>query len=446
MGANQSQEQRESAPPPPPHAPRTAWYTSADDQQPQLPLPEVGGGDGGDDSDSDVEFDCQSVGAPTPAFGAVSEYADGGAGVVPEHVDAAVDASMPAWAEGGMADEPCSSSLELQFVYGVRGTDCRRNAFFTASGEIAMHAASLVVLYEPRRHAQRFLRGHDGEVRCLALHPSGRMLASGQAAGGSREVCVWQLDASEPAVVLTGQHPDGVSCLGFSPSGEYLAAIGSDPMHTIVLWDWKRGMALASQQVAAEPIFDMRWSPVEAALATVGVRCVKLWGVDAEERGLTGHSAQLHPSGPGAASFPAAGGGGGGHQPRFLCCAYLRTGMLVAGTSRGEVWCWSGTSLCARFRAHDGPIFCLEVERTEGHLLSGGKDGKLRLWRPGVRSSHTRAAHRPSARAAHVRAPCAHPTSHRLRVRASRLWRVRRRFPPRGARALLPATPLTHRS
>ena len=43
---------------------------------------------------------------------------------------------MPAWATGGAADEPCGSSLELQFVYGVRGADCRRNCFFTASGEI----------------------------------------------------------------------------------------------------------------------------------------------------------------------------------------------------------------------------------------------------------------------------------------------------------------------
>ena len=77
-------------------------------------------------------------------------------------------------------------------------------------------------------HAQRFLRGHDAEVRCIALHPSGRVLASGQGAGGKNEICVWQLDASEPAIILAGQHHGGLGCLAFSPSGERLAAVGTD--------------------------------------------------------------------------------------------------------------------------------------------------------------------------------------------------------------------------
>jgi len=68
------------------------------------------------------------------------------------------------------------------------------------------------------------------------------------------------------------------------------------------------------------------------------------------------------------------------------------------------VWCWAGTSLTARYRAHTGPVYCLELQcatasapasgtasaavgpppddgSTSGHwLLSAGKDGKLRLW------------------------------------------------------------------
>ena len=344
--------------------------------------PEYGGD--GDESDSDVEYDARTLGAPTP-LGSSYEYAvSAGGGAAPS--DAITNGSMPTWAQGGAADEPCSSSLELQFVYGVRGTDCRRNAFFTASGEIAFHSAALVVLYEPRRHAQRFLRGHDAEVRCLGLHPSGRVLASGQAAGGQTEICVWQLDATEPAIILSGAHSAGVACLSFSPSGERLAAVGADDAHTLVLWDWKRGTPLAAQPVDGGAVFALAWSPTQAALATVGVGGVQLWGVDAHEKGLTGRSAQLLPSSAGGKSFPFAkkGDGHGKSSARFLCCAFLRNGMLVAGTSRGEVWCWSGTSLCARFRAHDGPIFCLEVERTEGWLLSGGKDGRLRLWSPAV--------------------------------------------------------------
>ena len=270
--------------------------------------------------------------------------------------------------------------------------DCRRNVFFTASGEVAFHSASLVVLYEPKRHTQRFLRGHDGEVRCLALHPTGRVLASGQAAGGRTEICVWQLDASEPAI-LSGSHAGGVCALAFSPTGDRLASLGADS--SLVLWDWKAGSALASKSAHGEPLFALAWSPVESMLATVGVRCVKLWAVDADGKGLNGRSAQLLPSKAGESSFPLSesngagkrGGSGAEKKKRgttFLCCAFLQSGLLVGGTSRGEVWCWSGTALCARFRAHDGPIFCLEVEPSEGWLLSGGKDGRLRLWSPSI--------------------------------------------------------------
>ena len=231
-------------------APRTAWSTTADNEAPAMASsrPEYGGD--GDESDSDVEYDARTLGAPTP-MGSSYDYAMSGA--APS--DAIADGSMPTWAQGGAADEPCSSSLELQFVYGVRGTDCRRNTFFTASGEIAFHSAALVILYEPRRHAQRFLRGHDAEVRCLALHPSGRVLASGQSAGGQTEICVWQLDATEPAIILSGAHPAGVACLSFSPSGERIAAVGADANHTLVLWDWKRGTPLAAQPVDGGAVF-----------------------------------------------------------------------------------------------------------------------------------------------------------------------------------------------
>ena len=88
-----------------------------------------------------------------------------------------------------------------------------------------------------------------------------------------------------------------------------------------------------------------------------------------------------------------------------MCCVtFLPSGLLLGGTSRGEVWCWAGTRLTARYRAHAGPVYCLELPRATatgpaagpdsaaagapagggstggGWLLSAGKDGKLRLW------------------------------------------------------------------
>lgn len=354
--------------------------------QPAEPLPAWGAdtsADGGENSDSDVEYDLRTAGAVTPC--ADAGHIMGHAATAARDRD---DPSVPPWAVGGAADENCSSGLSLQFVYGTRGADCRRNVHFTASGEVAFHAAMLVVLYDPRRHAQRFLRGHDGEVRCLAVHPSGRVLASGQAAGGANEVCIWSLDAPEPSLVLAGTHPSGVLALDFSPSGDRLVTLGWHGAGSILaLWDWATGRQLAASAVDGPPPHALAWAPDSAAFATVGVQSVQLWGVAAGEGLLTCRQAQV------ATPRPMDGGFDGPseraarlarRQTHFLCCAYLCTGQLIAGTSRGEVWCWVGVSLCARFRAHDGPIFCLESERREGWLLSGGKDGRLRLWAPSL--------------------------------------------------------------
>ncbi len=220
MGANQSA--KAGGIPVEPTEPRAAWEsesnlpaaTAGGGRVVSLPLPEWGAEVGNlpsaaDDSDSDVEHDRRTLGSS----GRAVEPHDSGVGtglVRAPLVQPVVEESTPAWAANGGADEPCSSLLELQFVYGYRGADCRRNAFFLPSGEVAFHAATLVVIYDPRQHRQRFLRGHESDVRCLALHPRGSTLASGQAAGGSSELCLWQVRLSPhppPPPHPTTPHP-----------------------------------------------------------------------------------------------------------------------------------------------------------------------------------------------------------------------------------------------
>ena len=248
----------------------------------------------GYDTDSDVEYDIESQSrpSPAPAWDDLSTRRD--------DTNRWGAAAVPSWAADGAADEPCSSRLDLQFVYGTRGADCRNNIFFLPTGEIAFHAAALVVVHDPRRHAQRFLRGHDAEVRCLAVHPRGSALASGQAAGGATEICIWQLDASEPAMVLSGPHASGVALLSFSPDGERLASVGADAEHTLVIWDWRQGTVLKKHAAHREALFGLAWSPSNPAqtLATVGLGFVRLWSLDATGV-LTPREAELRPARPG---------------------------------------------------------------------------------------------------------------------------------------------------
>ena len=91
-------------------------------------------------------------------------------------------------------------------------------------------------------------------------------------------------------------------------------------------------------------------------------------------------------------------------EPTLCCVAYLRSGLLIAGTSRGEIWSWAaGGELVSRLRVHAGPVFTLQCHPEEDWVLSGGKDGRLRLWGPAVWERANASAQTAPAQAAPVR-------------------------------------------
>ncbi|KAL3895414.1 MAG: hypothetical protein SGPRY_013520, partial [Prymnesium sp.] len=280
----------------------------------------------------------------------------------------AVEASTPSWAPHEPAG-PCASELRLQFAYALGSG--RRNVVLLGSGEVAFYSGKLLVLHSPRSHQQRFLRAHTTEVRCIAPHPHRAMLASGQAGSeegreAGVEICVWEADSSDPIARLSGCHAGGVACLGFSPDGRLLASVGSDGEHLVALWDWRAGRCVSHARSGEACVFELAWSPEGLAFATAGVGGLSIWRAD-------GHSlAQSSPAMPSPSSPPC-----------FTCVAYLPRELLVAGSESGEIFCWTVEgSLLGRYNSHDGAIFALAVDTTEGYLISGGSDGKLRVWGP----------------------------------------------------------------
>ncbi|GLD72166.1 echinoderm microtubule-associated protein-like 3 [Lates japonicus] len=65
--------------------------------------------------------------------------------------------------------EPPSERLELDWVYGYRGRDCRANLYFLPTGEAVYFIACVIVLYHINKRTQRHYRKHTDCVRCLTL-------------------------------------------------------------------------------------------------------------------------------------------------------------------------------------------------------------------------------------------------------------------------------------
>lgn len=71
-------------------------------------------------------------------------------------------------------------SLQIGFVHGYRGYDCRNNLFVCASSELIYHVAGVAIVYDRSKHTQRHYLLHTDDILCLCLHPSGTIAATGQ--------------------------------------------------------------------------------------------------------------------------------------------------------------------------------------------------------------------------------------------------------------------------
>ena len=62
------------------------------------------------------------------------------------------------------------SQLELEWVYGYRGHQCRNNLFYTSAGAIVYFVAGVGIVYDPTSNKQSFFMGHNDDIiRCVCV-------------------------------------------------------------------------------------------------------------------------------------------------------------------------------------------------------------------------------------------------------------------------------------
>ena len=60
--------------------------------------------------------------------------------------------------------------------------------------------------------------------------------------------------------------------------GKFLASVGLDDNHCIVVWKWRRGEKLATTRGHKDKIFMLCWNPLaQDKLVTVGIKLIKFW-------------------------------------------------------------------------------------------------------------------------------------------------------------------------
>lgn len=273
--------------------------------------------------------------------------------------------------------EAPSEKLQLEWVYGYRGRDCRSNLHYLPTGEIVYFVAATVVLYNVEEQMQRHYLGHTDDVKCLTIHPDKIRIATGQVAGhdkkeGRPHIRIWEsVRLTTLMVIGIGDFERAVCCLSFSKldGGQHLVAVDEANEHVISVWDISKEKAhkVTETKSSTETVLAAEFHPSERnTIVTCGKGHISFWTLE------------------GGALTKKMGIFDKHEKPKYiLCLAFADNGDVLSGDSNGNifVWCKGGNRISqAILGAHEGGVFSLCVLKNGLLLSGGGKDRRIVEW------------------------------------------------------------------
>eukprot|EP00163_Fabomonas_tropica_P029151 TRINITY_DN615_c0_g1_i1.p1 TRINITY_DN615_c0_g1~~TRINITY_DN615_c0_g1_i1.p1 ORF type:complete len:1806 (-),score=610.31 TRINITY_DN615_c0_g1_i1:143-5560(-) len=252
--------------------------------------------------------------------------------------------------------------LELDYVHGYRGNDCRNNVYANSKGQVVYHAAAVGIVHDRKTNTQRVFNGHTDDIVSLAVHPDGDIIATGQV-GRDPEICIWDSKTLKVLSKLKGKHARGVTALAFSPSGKMLASVGADDQNTVVLWKWQKGVAVDEVRGGLDKIFDIEFNPYdEEQMVTCGVKHISFWKVSGntlkKQKGVFGKIC----------------------RPQTVLAVAFTKDHCIAGASDGDVLFFEGNKCVNHVgkNKHAGPVNSIESDGET--FVTGSKDGTIKIW------------------------------------------------------------------
>ncbi|BES89722.1 HELP motif [Nesidiocoris tenuis] len=270
---------------------------------------------------------------------------------------------------------PPEKRLVLDWVYGYRGVDSKRNLWVLPTGELLYFVAAVAVLYDRDEESQRHYTGHTEDIQCMDLHPSKELVASGQRAGRSRKtqahIRIWSTETLLTLYVFgVGEFEVGVSAVAFSQlnGGSYVLAVDGGRERILSVWQWQWGHLLGKVATLQEELTGASFHPLDDnLLITHGKGHLTFW-----TRRKDGYFEKTDIIKP-----PS--------RTHVTCLQFEQEGDVVTADSDGFITIYSVDSEGAyfvrmEFEAHNKGIASLMM-LSEGTLLSGGdKDRKIVAW------------------------------------------------------------------
>ncbi|XP_022099755.1 echinoderm microtubule-associated protein-like 4 isoform X2 [Acanthaster planci] len=267
-----------------------------------------------------------------------------------------------------------SQILELNWIYGYRGNDCRCNMYVIEDGILAYFIGKVVVLYSTQEHKQRHYTLHTAEIKSLAVHSSNIILASGQMAGpedSNVQACihVWSAETLETLYVAgEGYFEKAVLCVSFCKEEDYLVAVDDNEEHTMSVWHSSSGERLAEKVLLTEVVCQVAFHPTHPhQLVSIGKEHLCFWKLQKEpytieETMIANYETKMK-------------------AKYVICLTFHPNGALLTGDSNGTIYLWhkDGNTIAHTItHAHNGPVFWMMYVRNT--LISGGRDGIIQTY------------------------------------------------------------------
>jgi len=278
-----------------------------------------------------------------------------------------------------------TSNLQLEWVHGYRGYDCRNNLryidFDGSGSQYFFHAAALGIAQcaaegQHDNREQFYFGEHSDDIVSLAVHEKGagskRLVATGDI-GKHPVVYLYEWDAEDKLFVsltsMRGFHTSGVCQMSFSHDGMYLFTVGAE--YTIALYNSDKkdipqfGKMIASSKGPKDKVLHCT-SLSDGSFVSCGEKHVIYWShkagrISQEEVKLHDHKRKL-----------------------IMCVASLSGSTYAAGTSEGDILIFEKATLVAKAtlaKQHKKSINSIWSNESGNVLITGGSDGKVIVWR-----------------------------------------------------------------
>ena len=232
--------------------------------------------------------------------------------------------------------------------------------------KVAYPIAALGVVYDMKLKEQSFYQGHNAEITCLALHPKGLIVGTGDVASN---IHIWNVSTMSCQCIIKGIGLYGIQHLAFSPSGDRILSVSLDPDHTVSIFDCSSGEIISSAKGLTSPnnVNDVAYSPNGAEVVIVGKKEIKFFeGANGNKRALDSYPAKI---------------GKSGRKQTFFCVTYFNDDVVV-GCASGELYRFKAGQCIQIVQAHsmNEPILSISYNPKDGVLVTGAKDSLVKTW------------------------------------------------------------------